>query len=73
MLTIYQVTGCGPTLFGRNGEGDRYVTDGEMTVGVLRPGAVAGTAPPDILPSTTAVDIKNTAVSAIKSVVLGEE
>jgi hypothetical protein len=40
---------------------------------VLRPGAVSGTAPPAILPSTTAVDIKNTAMGAIKAVVLGEE
>ena len=36
---IYQVTGVGATLFGRNGEGDRYNTDGELTVGVLSPGA----------------------------------
>jgi len=71
--TIYQVTGCGPTLFGRNGEGDSYVTDGEMTVGVLRPGATPGTAPPDVLPSSSAVDLKNTAMSAIKPLVIGEE
>jgi hypothetical protein len=34
---IYQVTGLGATLFGRNGEGDRYFTDGELSVGVLAP------------------------------------
>jgi hypothetical protein len=67
------VTGSGPTLFGRNGEGDRYITDGEMTVGVLRPGATPGTSPPDVLPSKAAVDLKNTAVSAIKPIVIGEE
>lgn len=32
----YQVTGIGLTLFARNGEGDRYYTDGEVTIGILR-------------------------------------
>jgi uncharacterized protein (DUF952 family) len=32
---IFQVTGVGATLVGRNGGGDRYDTDGELTVGVL--------------------------------------
>lgn len=32
----YQATGVGPTSDGRNGGGDRYETDGEMTVGVLK-------------------------------------
>lgn len=73
LMTIYQVTGCGPTLIGRNGEGDRYVTDGEITVGVLRPGAASGPAPPDLLPSATAIGIKNSAMDALKSVVIGEE
>ena len=31
----YQVTGVGSTLIGRNGGGDRYVTDGELTIGVV--------------------------------------
>ncbi len=31
----YQVTGVGATLLGRNGGGDRYDTDGELTIGVL--------------------------------------
>lgn len=33
----YQVTGAGPTLNGRNGEGDPYYTDGEITIAVLDP------------------------------------
>jgi hypothetical protein len=32
---IYQVTGVGPTLRARNGEGDVYFTDGEIHVAVL--------------------------------------
>ncbi len=35
LTKIFQVTGVGATLFGRNGEGDRYETDGELSVGVL--------------------------------------
>jgi hypothetical protein len=31
----FQVTGIGATLLGRNGGGDRYFTDGELTIGVL--------------------------------------
>ena len=32
---LFQVTGVGATLLGRNGGGDRFDTDGELTVGVL--------------------------------------
>lgn len=39
---IYQVTGVGATVFGRNGEGDRYSTDGELTIGILAAEAVEG-------------------------------
>ena len=35
---LYQVTGVGPTLNGRNGEGDRYYTDGEIHFARLVPG-----------------------------------
>lgn len=35
--STYQVTGVGPTLTGRNGGGDLYFTDGELTVGVIDP------------------------------------
>jgi hypothetical protein len=38
ITTLYDVTGIGPTLMGRNGGGDRYFTDGELAVGVLRRG-----------------------------------
>ena len=34
---VYQVTGVGATLLGRNGGHDPYWTDGELTVGVLTP------------------------------------
>jgi len=33
--TLYEVTGIGPTIDGRNGEGDPYYTDGEIKISVL--------------------------------------
>ncbi len=36
ILLRYQASGIGPTLSGRNGEGDRYYTDGMIDVGILR-------------------------------------
>ena len=38
LVKLFQVTGVGATLMGRNGGGDRYYTDGELTVGVLAQG-----------------------------------
>jgi LssY C-terminus len=35
VISVYQVTGIGATLQGYNGGGDRYFTDGEMTIAVL--------------------------------------
>jgi hypothetical protein len=58
MLTeTYHVAGVGPTLNGRNGGGDRYYTDGEVTIGVLSPTPRA--APPPMLPDPPAVAAKN--------------
>ena len=35
VLSMYQIRGVGPTLKGRNGEGDPYYTDGEIWVAKL--------------------------------------
>jgi hypothetical protein len=43
---IYLVYGVGPTLRGRNGEGNRYYTDGEAKVGRLVENGVPAAAPP---------------------------
>ena len=40
LTRTFQVTGVGATLNGRNGGGDRYYTDGELTIGVISPGGV---------------------------------
>jgi len=61
---IYQVTGVGATLAGRNGGGDRYDTDGELTIGVLSTDGVAGRQP-DRLSNPPAVRLKEQLWSAI--------
>jgi hypothetical protein len=63
----YQVTGVGPTLFGRNGGGDPYYTDGEVTVGVLTQGAEPTDTPPKRLPNPPVVDAKNALFARARS------
>lgn len=59
VVRTYQVTGVGATLRGRNGGGDRFYTDGELTVAVLAPCNAPQPGPPVRLPNPPAVDIKN--------------
>jgi hypothetical protein len=69
MLTeIYNVTGLGPTLFGRNGGGDPYFTDGEAAVGVLSAGATPVAEPPRLLPDPPTVTAKNAIFARAKEV-----
>jgi hypothetical protein len=44
--STYFVSGIGPTLFARNGGGDRYFTDGEVLVSKLRPDCESQPEPP---------------------------
>ena len=65
----YQVTGVGATLLGRNGGGDRYDTDGELTIGVLAPNADPDRRPnPGPLDNPTPVDLKEQLWSAIRPI-----
>jgi hypothetical protein len=66
LIETFQVTGIGPTLFGRNGGGDPYHTDGEITEGVLSPGAVPSGKPPAALPTPPIVSAKNQIWNAAK-------
>jgi LssY C-terminus len=59
IATRYQVSGVGPTLNGRNGEGDRYYTDGEIWMGVLVAAGEKRTQPPAELTSPALVTAKN--------------
>src|SRR5580698_6567513 len=56
---LFQISGIGPTLFGRNGGGDPYYTDGEIDVASLVVNGVKRTAPPATLPPPPLVALKD--------------
>ena len=56
---VYEVTGVGFTVNGRNGEGDRYYTDGEIRFSVLAGPGAEGRQPPPVRPNPPLVDLKN--------------
>jgi hypothetical protein len=55
----FKISGIGPTLFGRNGGGDSYYTDGEIDVGSLVVGGVKRTTPPSTLPPPPLIALKD--------------
>jgi hypothetical protein len=59
VTTLYSVSGVGPTINGRNGEGDRYYTDGEIHFAVLSPNADPVTAAPQIESDPPLIQTKN--------------
>jgi len=59
LVQTYQVTGVGPTVAGRNGGGDWYYTDGELTVGVISPGNKPNDIPPIEATNTNLIEAKN--------------
>jgi hypothetical protein len=65
---IYEVSGIGPTLNGRNGEGDRYYTDGEIKISRLVAGCNAKAATTVELKNPPMVDLKNEAWKAIAGI-----
>jgi hypothetical protein len=72
LTTTYQISGSGPTFNGRNGGGDRYFTDGEITIGVISPNAERQTEAARVLPNPGAVDFKNAAWSSLRGVLGGD-
>jgi hypothetical protein len=64
VVRIYQVTGVGATLLGRNGEGDPYFTDGELTIAVLTDGIAKE--PPSRLANPPFVQMKDQLWNAIR-------
>jgi hypothetical protein len=56
---VFQISGVGPTLFGRNGGGDPYYTDGEIDIGSLVAGGVKRTEPPATLPPPPLIALKD--------------
>ena len=71
LTKLYQVTGVGATLFGRNGGGDRYVTDGELSIGVLAKERRRDRTPQE-LANPVAVQIKQQLWSAIRPLLQGD-
>jgi len=63
LTTVYQVTGVGLTLVGRNGGGDPYFTDGELSIGVIADDNKKQTVAPKTLDNPPLVDLKNEAWS----------
>jgi LssY C-terminus len=56
---LFQISGIGPTLFGRNGGGDPYHTDGEIDVASLVVDGVKRTEPPATLPPPPLIALKD--------------
>jgi LssY C-terminus len=56
---LFQISGIGPTLFGRNGGGDAYYTDGEIDVASLVVNGVKRSEPPAMLPPPPLVALKD--------------
>lgn len=57
---LYQVSGIGPTPTGRNGGGDAFFTDGEVTVATLSHESQPDAGPPDVLENPPLVRLKQT-------------
>jgi len=68
---IYQVSGIGPTLNGRNGEGDPYYTDGEIWVSRLVPAAAKNPGPPKVLASPLLVRLKDAVWREVNKILRG--
>jgi hypothetical protein len=67
VLRVYQVTGVGATLQGRNGCGDWYYTDGELTVAVLSMDNAVQPSVPVHLDNPPAVALKNRAWKGLRA------
>ncbi len=59
VLDIYQMRGIGPTLNGRNGEGDPYYTDGEIWMARLVARGEKASKPAKILPAPALIQMKD--------------
>jgi hypothetical protein len=68
--TIYEVTGIGPTVNGRNGEGDHYYTDGDIEISVLVTGCKQTAATVRVLDNPPLVTMKNLAWDTIAKIII---
>jgi LssY C-terminus len=65
---IYEVSGVRPTITGRNGEGDRYYTDGEVEISRIVPGCNKKTEAAVVLVNPPMVEFKNKTWKAIAGI-----
>jgi hypothetical protein len=56
---FFQISGTGPTLFGRNGEGDPYYTDGEIYIATLVIDGARRMEPPVTMPPPALIALKD--------------
>src|ERR1700733_13979590 len=56
---VFQISGIGPTLFGRNGGGDRFYTNGEIDMASLVVDGIKRTEPPATLPSPPFITLRD--------------
>ncbi len=56
---FFQISGIGPTLFGRNGGGDPYFTDGEIGLATLVVDGARRTEPPETIPPPALIALKD--------------
>jgi hypothetical protein len=66
---FFKISGTGPTLFGRNGEGDPYYTDGEIDVASLVIDGVERTEAPVTLPPPPLIALKDEVWHGVRSAV----
>jgi hypothetical protein len=67
VVAIYEVSGVGPTIFGYNGEGDRYFTDGEIKLSRLIEGCNSKAETTVELENPPLVILKNKAWKAVET------
>ncbi len=70
--TVYEITGIGPTLDRRNGEGDLYYTDGDAKISVLVPGCNQRSKAVAVLENPPLVALKNLAWDTVEKTILPE-
>ncbi len=61
---LYQVSGVGPTIAGRNADGDAYFTDGEVTIATLDMDQQSASTTPTMLDNPPLVKLKQSLWSA---------
>ena len=66
---FFQISGIGPTLFARNGEGDPYYTDGEIDVARLVVDGARRTTPPATLPPPALIALKDQVWHGVSNVI----